>query len=500
MKTAGLVLDFYDDKTGGILKEACPTPDRLPEAVKVAHILSAEERGLLRDEAFALILHNDGQQLRKFACVDEGNTVLSTLYFMETFDRLPPEAVKVAAANLIAFNEEFGLPAPHLLKLAAATGMSRKRDSMNQPLVGDEADWAARTNLVSVRGGADSGRVIPTANQMKTAAKKKEKGPSYGKGALIGAGAGGAVGAAAAGADHLIYHNEMKSTLKNLLNGASAGEAKHIHEGYAAARKATRPQIRNHYLTAGGLGLAGGALLGAQAAHGHWKKKHEKRKTSSVIDVSALEPEFHMKNKTASRTALGNRFSLDSFSDVEDAITYFEEGWTAMGPAQRHEFSVKTAARAEELGIQVPELMARYGSTEYAPDLDAHLANRRAVAPQFEEVWNDLQEKRAMIEPESFASLLQEADELVGLNFEWGGSVMDPYFATFGGAGDTEKLAWAWEGADGEKIDEDGLKAIPHDKLAETFSPDFVEAFSLDPVTIFSSMPDQHKVLISRMV
>jgi hypothetical protein len=454
MKTAGLVLDFYDDKTGGILKEVCPTPDRLPEAVKVAHILSAEERSVLRDEAFALILHNDGEQLRKFACVDEGNTVLSTLYFMETFDRLPPEAVKTAAQNLIAFNAEFGLPAPHLLKLAAATGMSRKRDSMQQPLVGDEADWAARTNLVSVRGGADSGRVIPTANAMKTASVEKT--------ALI----------------------EQKTQTLGVPH-------KKVVEGLHSVGSATASELlRRKRLNAALPPQPGNLRKGVQAIF----------KGSSVVDVSALEPEFHMQNKTASRTALGDRFSLDSFSDVEDAITYFEEGWTAMGPAQRHEFSVKTAARAEELGIQVPELMARYGSTEYAPDIDAHLANRRAVAPQFEEVWNDLQEKRAMIEPESFASLLQEADELVGLNFEWGGSVMDPYFATFGGAGDTEKLAWAWEGADGEKIDEDGLKAISHDKLAETFSPDFVEAFAHDPVTIFSSMPDQHKVLISRMV
>lgn len=449
MKTAGLVLDFYDDKTGGILKEVCPTPDRLPEAVKVAHILSAEERNVLRDEAFALILHNDGEQLRKFACVDEGNTVLSTLYFMETFDRLPPEAVKTAAANLIAFNEEFGLPAPHLLKLAAATGMSRKRDSMSQPLVGDEADWAARTNLVSVRGGADSGRVIPTANAMKTASAQAEMRKIFNRGKFGPA---------------MLQSAKKLSTQEA---GQKAGRALAEAKGQIADGKRLKGLFQKH---------------------------------SSVVDVSALEPELHMQNKTASRTALGDRFSLDSFSDVEDAITYFEEGWTAMGPAQRHEFSVKTAARAEELGIQVPELMARYGSTEYAPDLDAHLANRRAVAPQFEEVWNDLQEKRAMIEPESFASLLQEADELVGLNFEWGGSVMDPYFATFGGSGDTEKLAWAWEGADGEKIDEDGLKAIPHDKLAETFSPDFVEAFAHDPVTIFSSMPDQHKVLISRMV
>src|SRR5512144_2972417 len=125
MKTAGLVLDFYDDQ-GEILKSKCPTPEHLPEAVKTAHFLRPEERDVLRDEAYALILHNDGAQLRKFACVDEGNTVLSTMYFMETADRLPIEAVKVAAQNLIAFNEEFGLPAPDFLKMAVETGLSRK--------------------------------------------------------------------------------------------------------------------------------------------------------------------------------------------------------------------------------------------------------------------------------------------------------------------------------------------------------------------------------------
>jgi hypothetical protein len=42
------------------LKKAFPTPDELPESVKTAHVLSNEERGVLRDEAYALILHNEG--------------------------------------------------------------------------------------------------------------------------------------------------------------------------------------------------------------------------------------------------------------------------------------------------------------------------------------------------------------------------------------------------------------------------------------------------------
>jgi hypothetical protein len=299
------------------------------------------------------------------------------------------------------------------------------------------------------------------------------------KGALIGGGIGAGAGLAAGPAAQHLFNNSPRA-----INMATEYT---VHNPHAAAGAVGRWATRT------------GAPIQQQVSNLR-AAANATNKVASVVDVSALEPEFHMQNKTASRTALGGRFSLDSYTDVEDAITYFEDGWIGMAPAERHEFSVKTAARAGELGIEVPELMARYGSTGYAPDLEAHLANRRAVAPQFEQVWDDLQEKRAMIEPESFASLLQEADELVGLNYEWGGSVMDPYFATFGGSGDTEKLAWAWEGADGDAITEEGLRAIPSNKLAETFSSDFVEAFSHDPVTIFESMPDQHKVLISRMV
>jgi len=403
MKTAGLVLDFYDDG-GEILKHRCPTPESLPEAVKTAHFLSPEERDVLRDEAFALILHNDGAQLRKFACVDEGNTVLSTLYFMETADRLPKEAVKVAAANLVAFNEEFGLPSPAFLKEASGgvecqesvkkNPMARKRDSKNQPYVGDEADWAQRTNLISVRGGADSGRVIPTANQMKTA-----------------------------GVSHV----------------------------------------------------------------------------ENLVDVSALEPEIRLKNKTASRHALRDGYSLDSYSDVLQAIDYFQWNHANFEPKDRHEYAVKTASRADELGIELPEIMERYGSTAYAPDVEAHLANRRSMAPDFRQVWDDLQEKRAMIEPAKFAELLEEADRLYGLDYEWGGAVFDPYYATFGGRGPTEKVAWAYEGHDGTKITEQELRAIPKTEIEKNFQTDFAQAFSLDPVTIFDSMPADTKQVIARM-
>jgi hypothetical protein len=478
MKTAGLVLDFYDDQKGETLKKLCPTIDDLPETVKEAHILSPEEHGVLRDEAYALILHNNGHQLRKFACVDAGNTVLSTVYFMENFEKLPVEAIKTAAINLIAFNSEFGLPIPYNLKLAAETGMStktaaakgmqRKRDSMNQPFAGDESDWAQRVNLPSVRGGEDSSKITQTANAMKTAGVDISKMRAGHKGPI---------------------HKAHDWALTNRINAKQDGHW--LSKVLAEDKK--------HGLTADTGGHLAGFKRAFQRERGESRPLFQFPKQGNVVDVSATDPEVVITKKASEKTALRGRYSIDSYSDVNDAIDYFNDTWTAMPPEDRHEFCIKTAERAEELGIPIPELMARYGSTEYAPDVNAHLANRRAVAPEFKEVWTALEEKRASITPDAFAALLVEADESAGLNYEWGGAVADPFYATFGGKHESEKLAWAWDSGMGEQLTEDALKAIPLEQLKGSFEKDFVQAFSLNPTAIFDSMPAEHKSIIARM-
>jgi hypothetical protein len=419
MKTAGVVIDFYDDPTGRVLKQAYPDPESLPEQVKTAHILNTEERGVLRDEAYALILHNDGKVLRKFACVDAGNTLLSCLYFEENADQLPEEAIKVAAVNLERFCEEFGIKPPTLVKMAAATSASGKvRDSMRQPIVGDDADWAARTNLVSARGGADNGRVIPTANQMKTAGVEKDAG--------------------------LINVYVVKS------NG--------------------QPELA--------------------------------KVPSNVVDVSNKDPKHHVVKKASANTALDGRYSLDSFADVQKAVEYFEDNWTGMQPEDRHEFCVKTAARADQLGIEVSELMERYGSTDYSPDLAAQFASRKAnCEEEYHELFDALFQKHAEIEPEVFAELLGKADEAAGLNWYYGGPIADPYYATFGGLSEKKAAAdWSWENANGVSVNYEQLQSlVGTETLGQHFGKDFTSAFNSDPISIFESMPDTSKTIIARL-
>lgn len=518
MKTAGVVFDFYDDPSGELVKTAFPTASDLPEFVKTAHILSPEERDVLRDEAFALIMSNEGKVLRKFACVDAGNTLLSCLYFEENAQRLPEEAVKVAALNLASFCNDFGFEPTDFVKMAAA-GHSRTRDSMRQPIVGDEADWAARTNLVSIRGGADSGRVIPTANQMKTAASNAVKG------AIRGA----ALGTAAAGAAYLgkkLMGTEKKAGLLNVYVVRQNEVPQEINlDSHHKLNPGSKPKGKKKAAEA----LGGGAVLtddkkdnGVKSKNPDLQKKtappadkntfavgqgqgdlevnyKSLPKIATIVDVSGKTPVHRFEKRASARHALNDsRYPLDSYADVKAAVAYFNDNQHMMAGSDRHEFAVKTASRADELGIETGELLSRYGSTEYSPDLEAHIASRKAAAENYKEAYNVLLEKRAEVEPEAFVELLKKVDEAAGLNWYYDGAVTDPYLATFGGKEKSANASWQWDGD--ERLTAEKLAGLSNsEEFKNSFGSDITSEFAKDPIAIFDSMPAPTKAIMARL-
>ncbi len=108
-------LDPYDDNRAQL--------KQLPEEVqgdllKLAQDLSGQLDDL-GDQAFALVAHIQGPEhsttIRKFACVDPGNTALSVLYFLGNYAELPVAAVKVAAQNLLRSALDFDQTPPEKL-------------------------------------------------------------------------------------------------------------------------------------------------------------------------------------------------------------------------------------------------------------------------------------------------------------------------------------------------------------------------------------------------
>lgn len=450
MKTAGVVFDFYDDVYQTHLKNIRVDTGTLRDIVKQAHILSPEERNILRDEAYALVMSNEGTILRKFACVDAGNTVLSMLYFDQTADRLPIEAVKVAAANLAKAAEEFGIPTTNLVKQAAATMITR-RDPADPKDINDSNDFGQRTNLYQyLAAGQQSGRVMDALPTLKTASQKSAESAQGG----------------------MTLHN-MKRDVPHTAR----------QPDLQTTRKIPDPNVVGK----------------------HWEPQTNDLmmyKMPAVVDVSGKSPESQKVKKTASIHALGNRYPLDSYSDVKKAVDYFEEYWTNFNPEDRHEYCVKVASRAEDLGIPITDKIERYGSQKYAHDVSGHLMLRSRMSdPTWSEVYESMLEKRAEIDPESFARLLDQADRASGLHVQWGGKIADPYFSVFGGG--SEKVAsaeWSWE--DGNRsLTYDQLQDLAQnaDKMKGTFDDNLVEAFRVDPTTIFDSLPATTKSIIADM-
>lgn len=114
----GSVIDFYDDPSGTVLKTKLAYA-QLPAYIRQADYQSEEKLAALPDDAFALVMVDQGTKIRKFACVDKGNTALSAIYFLENKDKLPEEAQKVAAANLVEYCQAFQIEPPWQLQKTA---------------------------------------------------------------------------------------------------------------------------------------------------------------------------------------------------------------------------------------------------------------------------------------------------------------------------------------------------------------------------------------------
>jgi len=101
-KLSSEALDFYDDPSGAVLKSRFPRPELVPPFIKEGTLLDENARSQLPDDLFALVMHEDGKKLKKFAMNDKANTALSVIYFLDNAaSKMPPKLAKIAAQRLV---------------------------------------------------------------------------------------------------------------------------------------------------------------------------------------------------------------------------------------------------------------------------------------------------------------------------------------------------------------------------------------------------------------
>jgi hypothetical protein len=179
-KLSGLVLDHYDDHDGSQLKGWYSTLAEVPDFIKQAHLLSSEEQNQLSDDSFALVMIDGDKVFRKYACIDEGNVVLSIDYFLNNGHKLPEEAQKVAAANLVTACVWYGLEPPEALEKVALGVGGLLMAGMIAPGVAREA----KANLTAAKAGL--GGQIVTPQDIETRRQQMGLGASKGMASMAG--------------------------------------------------------------------------------------------------------------------------------------------------------------------------------------------------------------------------------------------------------------------------------------------------------------------------
>jgi len=199
----------------------------------------------------------------------------------------------------------------------------------------------------------------------------------------------------------------------------------------------------------------------------------------------------------------GRRFyPIHTWDLVKKAEDYFQDKRNRMQPEIRRQYAVKLAAKAYTIGYPVDPEILDAGATEWAPSghLKAAVEMRKiACQPGNDRRFLDeLFEKRASLEPGTYAEVLRRFDVKHGLDRGWDHVILDPWASTFGM---NKQADVVWEDGN-DRVTNDQLVSLAQNhlpRLRQILTESMCKEFLKDPAGIFESMPLPQKKIISRL-
>lgn len=247
-------------------------------------------------------------------------------------------------------------------------------------------------------------------------------------------------------------------------------------------------------------------------ATGLRRSKLSELKWQHCGDITNFGSPVQVKKASYSNFALPHlqRYPIDTVGQIKQASEYFDEYVGSFSPLDRRLFAQSLLHRAEELGVKVAGEALGYGGNDYGPFIEPELHSRVSsfMGTGREAVYEVLLEDWRNVSPLVMADMLKIADHETGADRSYGRPVTgfrDPYATVYG----MPKLAavqpakedtFSWR-AGGDYVTGQMLKALASRKadLDTTFGAGFSKSFAKDPISIFESIPDPQKVVLSRL-
>lgn len=437
---AGVTYDWYDDQ-GLTLKSKFPTRESLPDIIKTATIQPKEG---LANEQFALVMIDNGGVFRKYACNDAGTTAMSAVYFMEHGDKLPEEAQKLAASNLIQACLRHGIrpPAP-MVKVARTALVKRllggllpqtskampelaqaaKRTQMAGKMMGSTERAVQKLGPQAVLNPATAAKVDKTTQMARNIGTKAKQEMRQMTGALQNPAAG-------AGARNLQarqgFRKEMMGGTPKVASedeGGRTPNAKDVQaiKNWMALHASPSDESFHEFLEGRGINPHRGEEVVYRLAHQMSKRAADivsggeaDKKTDSDFSKSQLEMGKKVEMEHTNTPGLAKEIARDHLEE-------FGDYYTRLGKMEREAEKSKEGSVVDVTGLQPPTRI-KVAAPESDGDYAVITSDGRRLYPihtwdmmkTAEAYW---QENRRLMEPEirrQFATKLAAKAEFVG--------------------------------------------------------------------------------------
>jgi hypothetical protein len=491
MRTAGVILDIYDDPKGLVLRDKLAGA-AIPQKLATAQLLDHEKLAQLPDRLFALVGTDHGSVIRKYAMHDEPHLVTSIIYFMEGGHLFPEDVQVKVAANLVNACAWYGMDPPEGLVKVALGAMGALTLGMGAMDLNNKAKEGTERK----RSVMDDFRRAQTEGLKTAAGTTVELSMAEDRAIQAGRDTPGHVAKALAKRDRAAM-NRSSTSAEEMCEGkrADLNGTELMPHGALPSKSIHSSPYKRVPLPA----KHASARLAAHLIPEGW---------AHVGDLTHAEPPQVVKQASYQHFALPHlgRYPIDTPALLEKAAEYFDEHLSEFPLLERRVYAQSVHLRAQELGTKVAGAVTRYAGDEYGPQIAAELLvrERSFEGTGHEAVYEALREKIAEIDPRVMVELLKEADAVTGADHGYGRPAtgfMDPYQAVYGGAKTASgagTFSWA---QDTDHVTESQLKALAArpGALKGAFDSHIEESFRKDPVGIFSSLPDPSKVVIARL-
>lgn len=189
-----------------------------------------------------------------------------------------------------------------------------------------------------------------------------------------------------------------------------------------------------------------------------------------------------------------------------EKLAMVARNWEALSPIEKRATAVELGQLSPAFGMKLPEHVFRYSGSQLSEKFASHMRVRAMSARTPEGVggYERLAKVAHVLDPNDVVELIYELDNRCGLRWAggdaYGEKIADPFLAVF----DTVKEAeFSWSHG-GDSVSESQLRRFVLHPEAETiFTSTFTDELWLKlksaPLETFKEMPDEHKILVSRM-